>query len=132
MEKVKFSIAVLVIIQCCSGLVTALDECDALMELNKEPAMIQSRKFSKRSVDGDWNDRARPDQKSLMIIFDTTGSMSDDLDQLRGAAEEIVNTFSAKANNPIYNYILSLFNDPSKCLFMSLFVLPGLKWIILK
>lgn len=115
MEKEKFLIALLVVIQCCSGLVTALDECDAL---NKVPVNIHNRKFAKTSVGGDWNDRPRPDQKSLIIAFDTTGSMSADLEQLRSAASEIVNIFSAKDSNPIFNYILSLFNDPSKSLFM--------------
>lgn len=60
----------------------------------------------------DYTNRPRPDQRSLLIIFDATGSMSTDLMQLRGAAQEIINTFSSRENNPIYNYVLSIFRDP--------------------
>lgn len=51
-------------------------------------------------------------QRSLVIVFDTTASMGDDLDQLRDAAITIVKEFEALKNNPIYNYVLSPFNDP--------------------
>ncbi|CRK97350.1 CLUMA_CG010741, isoform A [Clunio marinus] len=51
-------------------------------------------------------------QKSLVIAFDTTGSMEDDLEQLREAAIVIVNELSEREDNVIENYILSLFNDP--------------------
>lgn len=60
----------------------------------------------------DFKGRPRPDQKSLLLVFDDTGSMSDDLVQLRGAAREIVNTLAGLDEKPIYNYILSVFNDP--------------------
>lgn len=51
-------------------------------------------------------------QRSLVIVFDTTASMGDDLVQLREAAIMIVEEFKALKNNPIYNYVLSPFNDP--------------------
>lgn len=59
-------------------------------------------------------DAPNPGQKSLMIVFDGTGSMSRDLEQLRSGATDIVNDLSSRANNPIYDYILTIFNDPSK------------------
>ncbi|CAO1415300.1 unnamed protein product [Diamesa serratosioi] len=55
---------------------------------------------------------ARPDQRSLLIIFDGTGSMGADLAQLKSAAQEIINEFSQRIDNPIFNYILVVFRDP--------------------
>jgi hypothetical protein len=52
-------------------------------------------------------------QKSLLIIFDNTNSMMDDLIQLRSAAKKIVVHYSARKEKPIKNYVLSVFNDPS-------------------
>lgn len=54
----------------------------------------------------------RPDQKSLLIVFDGTNSMRKDLEQLLGAAREIVKTLAALEEKPIYNYILSVYRDP--------------------
>lgn len=62
--------------------------------------------------DENWNERPRSDQKSLLIIFDTTGSMATDLAQLKQGAIDIVNNFASRKDQPIYNYVLSLFNDP--------------------
>lgn len=50
---------------------------------------------------------------SLSLIFDNTGSMSKDLKNLRSAAIKIIDKFNSYgADNPIGNYILSIFNDP--------------------
>ena len=57
---------------------------------------------------------ARVDQKSFLIIFDGTRSMGTDLAQLKSAAEEIINDFSKRENNQIFNYILVVFRDPGK------------------
>lgn len=54
------------------------------------------------------------DQKDLLIVFDSTGSMGTDLAQLRAAAIEIIDKLSEKAEDPINNFILSVFNDPCK------------------
>jgi hypothetical protein len=54
-------------------------------------------------------------QKSLLIVFDGTSSMNDDLVQMREAVKKIVNKFSEKKNNPIKNYVLTVFKDPSTC-----------------
>lgn len=61
-----------------------------------------------------FNDRPRPRQRSLMIIFDGTKSMTNDLEQLRLAAKQIVNELSMRQDNPIFNYILVIFRDPCK------------------
>lgn len=52
-------------------------------------------------------------ERDLVIVFDSTGSMSDDLAQLRAAAIQVVNNFASQKPNPISNYILIVFNDPS-------------------
>lgn len=69
----------------------------------------------------DYKGRARPDQRSLLIVFDGTGSMSADLAQLRGGAQEIVNKLALREDNPIFNYVLSVFRDPGKY-FSNLFL----------
>lgn len=53
-------------------------------------------------------------QKSLLIVFDGTGSMSDDLAAMVPAAKEIIKTFSSRKENPIKNYVLVVFQDPRK------------------
>ena len=58
------------------------------------------------------NDPPKPGQKSLIIIFDGTVSMTEDLEQLRIAARDIINDFSNRKENSIYNYILVVFRDP--------------------
>lgn len=65
-----------------------------------------------RTVPSPTDGRPRPDQKSLLIVFDATASMNRDLEQLRGAAQEIVQMLAKQEQNPIYNYILSVFRDP--------------------
>jgi hypothetical protein len=77
----------------------------------------ESKSVNKRQAPSDKNDfkdRPRPDQRSLLIVFDATGSMHDDLEQLRSGAQEIVNEMSARIDNPIYNYVLVVYRDPSK------------------
>jgi hypothetical protein len=61
-------------------------------------------------------DSSRPEdgQRSLVIVFDTTGSMSDELEQVRKQAMEIVEYVANQPRNPFYNYIFVEFNDPSK------------------
>ena len=55
-------------------------------------------------------------QRSLVIVFDATGSMIDDLEQLRKGAEIIIDEFSKRDDSPIYNYIFVPFRDPSEYL----------------
>lgn len=64
-----------------------------------------------------YKDRPRPDQKSLLIVFDATISMNPDLAQLREGAQEIVTKFASREDNPIYNYILSVYRDPGRLYF---------------
>ena len=51
-------------------------------------------------------------QKSLIIAFDGTGSMNSSLQQLKRAAKDIVEKFATRPDKPIYNYVLTVFNDP--------------------
>ncbi|XP_062562795.1 hemicentin-1-like [Armigeres subalbatus] len=51
-------------------------------------------------------------QRSLVIVFDATGSMLDDLKQLREGAKLIIDEITQLKNNPIYNYVFVPFRDP--------------------
>lgn len=53
---------------------------------------------------------------SLAIVFDSTGSMWDDLVQVKIGAERIMATMLERPDKPIYNYVLVPFHDPSKSL----------------
>lgn len=56
----------------------------------------------------------KPDQTSLVIVFDGTGSMENCLIQLRSGAKLIIEKFAASNENPIYNYVFVPFRDPRK------------------
>lgn len=81
--------------------------------------LIDKKNIVKRNVPRASNDmhkdRPRADQKSLLIIFDGTGSMYDDLQQLRMGAQEIINDLSSRNDSPIFNYVLVVYRDPSEC-----------------
>lgn len=130
MEITKLSVfSLLILCFVCHQVLASADECEAwidsettpedtttdittteniIWETTWEEAPLKSFR-SKRDV----GDDPRSDQKSLLIIFDSTGSMGSDLAQLRQAAKDIVNFFAERDDKPIYNYILSVFNDPS-------------------
>lgn len=57
--------------------------------------------------------------RSLLIVFDTTASMGDDLEELRLGAAYIVNELKKRERNPIYNFIFVPFNDP--CEYLGIF-----------
>lgn len=91
---------------------------DVILFDNNSPMHGSVKRVNKRQAPRenkkDYRDRARPDQRSLLIVFDATGSMHDDLEQLRSGAQEIVTELSAREDNPIYNYVLVVYRDPSK------------------
>lgn len=51
---------------------------------------------------------------TLAFVFDTTGSMWDDLRQVRQGAEKIMDTMLQRPDKPIYDYVLVPFHDPRK------------------
>lgn len=51
-------------------------------------------------------------EKSLAIVFDVSGSMSSDMDNMKAAAKKVFSDFTSNENNAIYNYILVPFSDP--------------------
>lgn len=61
---------------------------------------------------------------SLAFVFDVTGSMSTELDQVKSGAKKILKTISEHEEKIIYNYIFVPFGDPSK--LASVFELPPL------
>lgn len=57
---------------------------------------------------------------SLVFVFDTTGSMYNDLRQLREGAEMILKT-ALEDSNVIDNFVFVPFHDPCKFLWLSFF-----------
>lgn len=49
---------------------------------------------------------------SIVFVFDTTGSMYDDLVQVRAGAAKILSTTLERKVRPLYNYVLIPFHDP--------------------
>jgi hypothetical protein len=87
-------------------------------DFQQEPLKtVNKRRVARDHSRKDYKDRPRHDQKSLLIVFDATGSMHDDLEQLRLGAQEIISELSARDDNPIYNYVLVVYRDPSKLFF---------------
>lgn len=58
---------------------------------------------------------------SLTFVFDRTGSMNDDLKQVRHGAKGIFETVMRQRKRFIYNYVLVLFHDPGNFIFLYLF-----------
>lgn len=89
------------------------DECSVWKdETTTIASMIDKPTNASKLSNSHTNSSRKLRKKSLILVFDATGSMHDDLVQLRGAAKEIVKHFSAQEENPIQNYILSVFRDP--------------------
>lgn len=53
-----------------------------------------------------------PGASSLAFVFDVTGSMWDDLRQVREGAGQILNKTLQRQDKPLYNYVLVPFHDP--------------------
>ncbi|XP_069698018.1 hemicentin-1-like isoform X2 [Periplaneta americana] len=53
-----------------------------------------------------------PSGASLAFVFDSTGSMWNDLVQVKMGAERIMATMLERPDKPIYNYVLVPFHDP--------------------
>ncbi|CAJ0933626.1 unnamed protein product, partial [Mesorhabditis belari] len=53
-----------------------------------------------------------PGTSSLTFVFDITGSMFDDLEQVRAGAKKIYETVLTQRQRLIYNYVLVPFHDP--------------------
>ncbi len=60
-----------------------------------------------------WRNNSRI---SLAFVFDRTGSMYDDLLQVRNGATRIFNNTIKNGTSPVHNYILVPFRDPGKLL----------------
>lgn len=58
-----------------------------------------------------------PGTSSLTFVFDKTGSMYDDLVQVREGAKKIFATVLEQREKLIYNYVLVPFHDPGRSPF---------------
>ena len=63
-------------------------------------------------VDGKMVESVPPGMSSLTFVFDRTGSMNDDLNQVRQGAKGIFETVMKQRKKFIYNYVLVTFHDP--------------------
>lgn len=50
--------------------------------------------------------------QGLVFVFDTTQSMSDDLEYFKSGSDIILNTIDSDPDMPITDYVLVPFNDP--------------------
>ncbi|XP_047486615.1 uncharacterized protein LOC125037503 [Penaeus chinensis] len=71
--------------------------------------------FSQGYIDLGSRDLVEEGAATLAFVFDTTGSMSDDLMQVINGASRILKTVLEKFERPIHNYVLVPFHDPSEC-----------------
>ncbi|XP_077287306.1 hemicentin-1-like [Arctopsyche grandis] len=74
--------------------------------------IINSRESFIKGNKIDGGKSKRPLQSSLAFVFDTTGSMWDDLVQLRKGAALILDSMLQREHPPIINYVLVPYNDP--------------------
>ena len=58
------------------------------------------------------NSGAPAETASLAFVFDTTGSMWDDLEKVQNGAQRILQSTRDRHIQPLYNYILVPFHDP--------------------
>lgn len=70
--------------------------------------------FSQGYIDLGARNPKKEGAATLAFVFDTTGSMYDDLKQVIEGAGKILKTVLEKFERPIHDYILVPFNDPGK------------------
>lgn len=62
----------------------------------------------------DKTEEQEPDGASLAFVFDSTGSMQDELNQVKVGAAQILAALLASDEILIHNFVLVPFNDPGK------------------
>lgn len=84
---------------------------DYLKELKEKNRKVKEQQEIEEALEN--NMTKRNSSVSLAFVFDSTGSMWDDLEQLKEGAGAIMTTMMERQlENPIYNYILVPFHDP--------------------
>lgn len=74
------------------------------------PVNVLNKRNPKSALDQKDNEAS----SSLAFVFDTTGSMWDDLVQVRHGAAKILDTMLTRADRPVSHYVLVPFHDPRK------------------
>lgn len=59
-------------------------------------------------------DEVEPGAATLAFVFDVTGSMWDDLQQVIAGAKRILHTTLNRQDKPLHDYVLVPFHDPSE------------------
>lgn len=66
------------------------------------------------TADKEINLEPTPDQTSLVIVFDGTTTMYEDMQRLRQEAQAIIHELNGRAKNPIFNYIFVSIRNTSE------------------
>lgn len=110
-KTLKLLILTFIVFYCISAVKSAKKDYECV-DIKEVDEVLHPTPTTTVKPNRDYKGRPRPNQKSLLIIFDGTSSMKTDLEQLLGAAKKIVDKLSSREDNPIYNYVLSIFRDP--------------------
>lgn len=108
---------------------TTLKYCETHFKLPIQPkigspfVVVKDESFAKTkiikniSIDEIIPDLPPTGMSSLTFVFDRTGSMNDDLNQVQQGARGIFETVMKQRKRFIYNYVLVLFHDPGLVYF---------------
>lgn len=93
-----------------------LDQIKTATATNLGSSFNLGGQFSQGYIDLGSRNPVEEGAATLAFVFDTTGSMSDDMQQVIVGAGEILNTVLEKFDRPIHNYVFVPFHDPGESL----------------
>lgn len=82
--------------------------------ITRRPVAVAGEREEVDEEDEDGDGQWASSSSSLAFVFDTTGSMYDDLVQVIEGAAKILATTLAMRSKPLRNYILVPFHDPGR------------------
>jgi len=80
--------------------------------------IIDSKEVKTFGFSDEGNDAGKPTGASLAFIFDSTGSMHQELNQVKIGAAQILSALLANKEIVIHDFILVPFNDPRKFIIL--------------